>query len=618
VSIRVNLKGDGWSVNIVKWNFFVNTKPAKCVAYGPGLFDSDNAGWGFPAVFKVQAKDTAGRNRSSGGEAANWRPRVVLKETGESVPCRVEDCGDGTYDMIYVPHRPGAYIVEVGYNDPLLNGTDVVPIRGSPWTASFDDPWSKARPTGEPPLAVPGAAVCGVMKKMVMYGGGDGVVSFDPDSMAWEKLDVDGAPPPPRTQHSMTALDGEKAVVCGGWSEERQARLNDVVLLVCDKGKWRWQEAGEVQGDKLPPRSKHAACLNTGKRVVVFGGVGGDEKKLDDLMVLSAANPAKMEWLAIAKRVAPDTDPDPDDAPPPAPAEPEPAAPAAAAGGEGHGEEEEGDEEEHKKGGEEAEAVRVIPVLKEVPGRRCDHGLAAVEGVVYAFGGAADVENESVLTAVTVVGEFELEGKTLSRGDGIRWRRLRVTGDVPCARSDFVMTSLDGKVVVQVRRAAEHPACRLAKVVVIMCVWRSAFAQGEALAQTLQRPAPDSRCCDCGGVGGQGHGWVTVCGPGGQGHGREPAGRHVQPGPRDGRVDHHVPQRQRLAEERPRRQLPGRQAPHCGLGKAGGQQARRAAHPRVRQDCGAACADQGHGEANREGAQGAGGLQQGVAAQPRA
>jgi hypothetical protein len=88
-------------------------------------------------------------------------------------------------------------------------------------------------------------------------------------------------------------------------------------------------------------------------------------------------------------------------------------------------------------------------VLKEVPGRRCDHGLAAVEGVVYAFGGAADVENESVLTAVTVVGEFELEGKTLSRGDGIRWRRLRVTGDVPCARSDFVMTSLDGKVVVQ-------------------------------------------------------------------------------------------------------------------------------------------------------------------------
>ena len=72
----MNLKGDGWSVNIVKWNFFVNTKASKCVAYGPGLFDSDNAGWGFPAVFKVQAKDTAGRNRSSGGEAAYWKPKV--------------------------------------------------------------------------------------------------------------------------------------------------------------------------------------------------------------------------------------------------------------------------------------------------------------------------------------------------------------------------------------------------------------------------------------------------------------------------------------------------------------------------------------------------------------
>ena len=449
VSIRVNLKGDGWSVNIVKWNFFVNTKPAKCVAYGPGLFDSDNAGWGFPAVFKVQAKDTGGRNRTSGGEAGNWKPKVVLKETGEAVACRVEDCGDGTYDFIYVPHRPGSYVVEVGYCDPLLNGSDVVPIRGSPWTASFDDPWSKARPTGEAPVAAAGATVCSVMKKMVLYGGGDDVVCFDPDSMAWDKLEIEGNPPARRTKHTMTALDGEKALVCGGWSDERGTCLNDVVLLVCDKTKWRWQEAGEVQGDKFGARCKHAACLNVGKRVVVFGGVGVDEAKQDDAMVLSAANPAKMEWLAIAKRVAPDTDPEPEEAPPPAPAEPDPPAAAAAAAEHAEGEDEE--EEGHKGDGEaEAEAVRVIPVLKEVPGRRCDHGLAAVEGVVYAFGGQADVEKESVLTAVTVVGEFELEGKTLSRGDGIRWRRLKVSGDVPCARMDFVMTSIDGKVVVQV------------------------------------------------------------------------------------------------------------------------------------------------------------------------
>ena len=91
------------------------------------------------------------------------RRKVVLRETGEEVACRVEDCKDGTYDFIYVPQRAGAYVVEVGYCDPLINGSDVVPIRGSPWTAAFEDPWTKARAAGEPPLAVAGAAVCSGM-----------------------------------------------------------------------------------------------------------------------------------------------------------------------------------------------------------------------------------------------------------------------------------------------------------------------------------------------------------------------------------------------------------------------------------------------------------------------
>jgi hypothetical protein len=75
----VNLRGEGWTVNVVRWSFYVNTRPGKCVAFGPGLFEAENAGWGFPAVFKVQAKDTGGRNRTTGGEAACWRPTVAFK-----------------------------------------------------------------------------------------------------------------------------------------------------------------------------------------------------------------------------------------------------------------------------------------------------------------------------------------------------------------------------------------------------------------------------------------------------------------------------------------------------------------------------------------------------------
>jgi hypothetical protein len=36
-----------------------------------------------------------------------------MQGTGEAVPCRVEDCGDGTYDFVYVPRHPGSYAIEV-------------------------------------------------------------------------------------------------------------------------------------------------------------------------------------------------------------------------------------------------------------------------------------------------------------------------------------------------------------------------------------------------------------------------------------------------------------------------------------------------------------------------
>ena len=79
--------------HIVKWTYFVNTNPRKCVAFGTGLFDTDNCGWGFPAIYKEQAKDNSGRNRNTGGEAANWKPRVEYLGpsadfVGENIPCR--------------------------------------------------------------------------------------------------------------------------------------------------------------------------------------------------------------------------------------------------------------------------------------------------------------------------------------------------------------------------------------------------------------------------------------------------------------------------------------------------------------------------------------------------
>ncbi len=180
INVRVNIKGDGLTVNIVKWTYFVNTNPRKSVAFGTGLFESENCGWGFPAIFKVQGKDNSGRTRNSGGEASFWKPKVkyvgpIPEFMGQDIPCRVEDVRDGTYDVVYVPTHAGQYHVELGYCDPMVQGTEVIPIKGSPWQTSFDDPWTKVKvkdvDKNPPPKAVTGTSTVSIVKKVILFGG---------------------------------------------------------------------------------------------------------------------------------------------------------------------------------------------------------------------------------------------------------------------------------------------------------------------------------------------------------------------------------------------------------------------------------------------------------------
>jgi hypothetical protein len=54
-----------------------------------------------------------------------------------------------------------------------------------------------------------------------------------------------------------------------------------------------------------------------------------------------------------------------------------------------------------------------------------------------------------ILCGQVCIGEFRLEGKSLSKGDTVVWKRMDTHGDIPCPRKDFSVTTLDGKVVVQ-------------------------------------------------------------------------------------------------------------------------------------------------------------------------
>ena len=120
----MSIGGEGFTVNRIKWVYYVNTKPQKCVAYGPGIFDKGGV-WGFPAVFKVQAKDVSGRNRSSGGDGEFWRVKV-LDDKGKEVPSKIMDNKDGTYDISYMPRKQGT--CEVSTRNPHASTRNPDPL----------------------------------------------------------------------------------------------------------------------------------------------------------------------------------------------------------------------------------------------------------------------------------------------------------------------------------------------------------------------------------------------------------------------------------------------------------------------------------------------------------
>lgn len=88
------------------------TDPSKCTAEGPGLHDGIKDT--FPAHFKVQARDRDGLPITEGGD--DFRPKVTDPD-GKDVPCEIKDNGDGTYDVVYHPDKPGPHKIDVTLDD---------------------------------------------------------------------------------------------------------------------------------------------------------------------------------------------------------------------------------------------------------------------------------------------------------------------------------------------------------------------------------------------------------------------------------------------------------------------------------------------------------------------
>jgi len=88
------------------------TDPSKCTAEGPGLQNGIKDT--FPAKFTVQARDREGNPIPDGGDDF----QISVKDPeGKEVPADITDNGDGTYDVVYHPDKPGPHKVDVTLDD---------------------------------------------------------------------------------------------------------------------------------------------------------------------------------------------------------------------------------------------------------------------------------------------------------------------------------------------------------------------------------------------------------------------------------------------------------------------------------------------------------------------
>lgn len=322
VDVRVSLAGEAFTVNKVKWGFYINTMPENCIAYGPGVISP--CYWGIPAIFRIQARDSTGSNRTSGLDPIEVKVRRRLPEPDhpddkydadektiefENLESQIVDNGDGSYEVTYVPLVPDSeYVIDV-----LLEGT---PIRGSPWSTTTIDPWThsvKALALSHAPRDLDKVEHVLQGSKLVLFGGSSNHVSvLDLNAFRW---DAPAALNPPKSRfgHSMLNMDHEKSMILHGNHTPvdgvEQGYCKDVHVISGDKTGWRWTKAKLHAASDIPSlRTNAAACLLSGstRRVFVHGGLDHSGTLVDDSYILKSQNFDKIEWCKLKNVLSPE------------------------------------------------------------------------------------------------------------------------------------------------------------------------------------------------------------------------------------------------------------------------------------------------------------------------
>ncbi|DBA86689.1 TPA: Dynein alpha chain, flagellar outer arm [Trebouxia sp. C0004] len=304
VDIRVNISGEGWTVNKIQFNYFANTSAKNCLAYGPGLLPQGQV-FGVEMPFIIQAKDTCNNKRSSGSDL--FTVRVVAAEGEMQGGSRIVDLHNGLYEVFYTAPATGAFLVHVEYADAGLNPVPVG-IRGSPFAVECTDPWTKYRVLGALPARRQGLSMFTMADDLVVYGGdksGLAVCTMAGADWKWAAPAIAGKEPVSRKFQSLTAM-GSQMVMFGGQSLEDNADLNDLFFLTKIADGYSWTSPEGVTGfvraalpdspAALPTERNSHAAVAIDSDLLILGGESNAEL-VQEMCMIDTEKQGNLAWV---------------------------------------------------------------------------------------------------------------------------------------------------------------------------------------------------------------------------------------------------------------------------------------------------------------------------------
>lgn len=129
--MQITIAGGDLTTTWIPFQYFLNTRAVKSLAYGPGILQDVICGT--EIEFVIQARNDLNENRISGND--QYEVQICKADNPqEKITSTLEDRGDGSYLCRYKVEEEGDYSIKINFCDDKQNW---VPIRGSPYTAGF-------------------------------------------------------------------------------------------------------------------------------------------------------------------------------------------------------------------------------------------------------------------------------------------------------------------------------------------------------------------------------------------------------------------------------------------------------------------------------------------------